>query len=241
MSKTTSPSEIEHHSLKFDTDKVEDIESQRCTHHHHHNKAPGEVVPTRPPPVDGSIIGILSFGAACIVISFYNCRPGGLTNGDAVIALCLTLATITQFTGGIFEMVRGSTYTGTVFLFYSMFWLSYGFILLPGVGVGASYADQPDMLGTALGIYFTMFTFLTFLFMIVGIRKTITLFVVLSSLDLTFLLLALTNFTGNLALGRAAGIVGLVPGLAAVYMGIGGLLALEPNPIIVFPQGRMRV
>ena len=49
------------------------------------------------------------------------------------------------------------------FTLYGGFWMSYAAILIPGTGILAAYAEQPDQLKSALAIYLLSWTILTFL------------------------------------------------------------------------------
>ncbi|KAF8921484.1 GPR1/FUN34/yaaH family-domain-containing protein [Mucidula mucida] len=219
---------------KAETMAIEDIEAnRRC------GLAAAPVAKT--PPIDASILqvnlppprsGLYCFGAACGTISLYNCRASGVTVPNVVVGEALAIGGLGLFVAGLFEFIRGSLYTGTLFLFFTGFWLSYAAILLPNTGIAAAYGNDSDMFGNAVGIYLAMFAFMTVLFL-----KTIALNVTLVLLFMTFLLLSLANFLGDIAISRAAGVFGVLTAGGAFYIGTGGFLASEPRPLFTLPMG----
>ncbi|KAG7447106.1 uncharacterized protein BT62DRAFT_919080 [Guyanagaster necrorhizus] len=190
-----------------------------------------------PPPSNGAALGLFSFGASCITLSLYNARASGVTVPNVVVGMALFVGGVSQFTGGIVEFCRRSTFTGSVFCIYGNFWLSYAAVLLPGTGISAAYDGNADMLGDALGIYLVIWTIISFMFWIVALRKTVALVLLLSILIATFTLLSIAQFTGSSAVAQAGGIVGVVTGFGAWYVGLGELLAADPFPPFLLPQG----
>lgn len=57
--------------------------------------------------------GLYSFGATCTVISLYNCRASGVVVPNVVVGMALAIGGLGELVAGIFEFIRGSTYTGT--------------------------------------------------------------------------------------------------------------------------------
>ncbi|KAK0201115.1 Gpr1 family protein [Desarmillaria ectypa] len=190
-----------------------------------------------PPPSNGAVLGLFSFGSTTIVLSLYNAQASGITIPNVVVGMALFVGGVSQFTGGVIEFCRRSTFTGSVFCIYGTFWLSYAAVLLPGTGIAAAYDGEADMLGDALGIYLVVWSIITVMFLIVALRKTVALIAVLAVLALTFLLLAVAEFTGNSAVAKAGGIIGVIPGFGALYIGLADLLAADPFPPFLLPQG----
>ncbi|KAK0201116.1 Gpr1 family protein [Desarmillaria ectypa] len=222
-------------------DKLESGITEDITHHsvqgYFTNANPPPPVATLPPPSNGAVLGLFSFGATCITLCLYNAKASGITIPNVVVGMALFVGGVSQFTGGVIEFCRRSTFTGSVFCIYGNFWLSYAAVLLPGTGIAAAYDGEADMLGDALGIYLIVWSIITVMFLIVALRKTVALILLLSILSMTFLLLAIAQFTGNSAVAKAGGIVGVVTGFGAFYVGLGELLAADPFPPFLLPQG----
>ncbi|KAK0239661.1 Gpr1 family protein [Armillaria nabsnona] len=201
--------------------------------------------PPPPPPAiarpalpNGAALGLFSFGATCIGISLYTAGASGVAIPNAIVGLALFTGGVAQYTGGVVEFARGVTYTGSVFCIYATFWLSYAAVLLPNTGIVAAYADDPKMLGNALGIYFVIWSIITVMFLLTALRKTLALVILLSLLSLTFLFFGITQFThGNSSVAKATGVIGTITGFGAFYVGLGELLGADPNPPFLLPQG----
>ena len=111
----------------------------------------------------------------------------------------------------------------TAFLSYGLFWLSFCFMeIFPKIG----YGTAPEPMSVAL--YLFMWGLFT-LGMLVGALKQSpwALCFVFFSLVILFNLLAIHFWTGREGVKIAAGVVGIICGLSAIYVGLGDLL----NPI----------
>jgi len=51
------------------------------------------------------------------------------------------------------------------FTLYGGFWLAYAAFLHPSFGVSSAYADHPEQLGGAIGIFLAAWVILTFIFL----------------------------------------------------------------------------
>ncbi|KAK0462971.1 FUN34 transmembrane protein [Desarmillaria tabescens] len=222
---------------KLELGITEDINLGSIQGHFANANPPPPPITALPPPSNGAVLGLFSFGSTTIILSLYNAHASGITIPNVVVSMALFVGGVSQFTGGIIEFCRRSTFTGSVFCIYGAFWLSYGAILLPGTGITAAYEGEADMLGDALGIYLVVWSIVTVMFLIVALRKTVALIFVLAVLALTFLLLGIAEFTGNAAVAKAGGIMGVIPGFGAFYIGLADLLAADPFPPFLLPQG----
>lgn len=222
---------------KLELGITEDINLGSVQGHFANANPPPPSMATTPPPANGAVLGLFSFGSTTIILSLYNARATGITIPNVVVGMALFVGGAAQFTGGIIEFCRRSTFTGSVFCIYGTFWLSYASILLPGTGIAAAFDGDADMLGDAIGIYLVVWSIITVMFLIVALRKNLALIAVLAILALTFLVLGIAEFTGNSAVARAGGILGVIPGFGAVYIGLADLLAADPFPPFLLPLG----
>ena len=118
------------------------------------------------------------------VYSMYLAGAGGVTNYNAGLGLALFYGGFIQLLAGIFEMIRGDIFHGTVFSsfgndllylsceylmakrsiahdnFYLLggYWICFGFIHFDATGIISSYKDNPEMLSNSLGIFLTGWT-----------------------------------------------------------------------------------
>ncbi|KAI5823006.1 hypothetical protein K523DRAFT_325740 [Schizophyllum commune Tattone D] len=217
---------------------VHDLEkNQSSTEHIEVARQPPAMIPAAALPLPNpSILGLWAFALTTFVLSFYNAQVRGVSTPNVVVSLALFTGGLAQFTGGVWEFVVRNTFGGTAFVMYGCFWLSYAMILLPGTGIAAAYED-PVMLANAIGFFLTGWALLTFMFLIVALRKNVALTVVFGLLFTTFAVLAAGEFSQNLTTTKAGGYIGILTALAAFYTGFAGMLAGETNPLFTLPVG----
>lgn len=113
------------------------------------------------------------------------------------------------------QLLKGNSFAGTAFFSYGSFWIAWAFLQTMiklhapmGFAVDAGFKVGQCLMLAAWGCF-------TFLFFVPTLRKNTCLNVVFGSLALTFWLLAggVYNATAN----QAAGYVGAICGLSAIY------------------------
>jgi uncharacterized protein len=102
-----------------------------------------------------------------------------------------------------------------VFCSYGAFNVSYAMIYLPGSGIVAAYTDPST--GTlnsefdqALGLYYTAWFIVTFVFLLGAVRSSWVVVGILSLFDVECLLLAAGLMSGNTHVLKAANSIGFV-------------------------------
>ena len=118
--------------------------------------------------------------------------------------------------------------------------MSYATILLPGSGILAAFTYIAE-LTSVLGIYLIAWFIVTFLFLIVLLRKNIGLVVLFAFLTTTFLPLAIGQFTGSLSVAKSGAALDVITPIIAYYVGLADLLAadnvhLPPWKIVQHPN-----
>ncbi|KAJ7053992.1 Gpr1 family protein [Mycena amicta] len=204
-------------------------------------KGHGSTLTTNARPLPGSHIanpgalGLLSFASTTFVLSFYNVAVDGITHPNVIVGLALFYGGLAQLLAGMWEFPRGNTFGATAFSSYGAFWISFATIFWPNSGIIAAY-DDPNELEKALGIYLFSWFIITFIFLIVSLRKSIGFILLLGFLDLTFLLLAVGKWT-NPNVTKAAGGLGIVTAFIAYYIGLSDMLAAERAAVVGLPIG----
>lgn len=113
------------------------------------------------------------------------------------------------------EFFSGNTFGATVFSSYGAFNISYAMIYLPGSGIIAAYTDPatgkllPEF-DQALGLYYTAWAIVTFVFVLGAVRASVVVVSILSFFDLECILLAAGLMSGNTAVLKAANSIGFV-------------------------------
>ncbi|CAG8755127.1 3377_t:CDS:2 [Cetraspora pellucida] len=183
-----------------DSKDVIDIE------HNEHIMKPREVGNSSP-------LGLFAFGSTTFIYAMYLLQVGNITNSHAGLGAALFYGGLVQLLAAMWEIYSGKTFAATVSCSYGAFWISFGFIYLPGSGIIDSYNGDQAMLGKAVGVYLVAWTTtyiasLTFIFVIIE-----------------FIALDIANFTGVEAWTRVGGSFGVACG--AWYMGLAQLLTKE--------------
>jgi succinate-acetate transporter protein len=159
----------------------------------------------------------MGFGTTTVLLNLHN--AGLFDLNSMILAMGIFYGGIGQVIAGIMEWKKNNTFGMTAFISYGLFWLTLvGLLVLPKVGLGT--AADPKAMACYLFIWglFTLFMFLGTL------RINRALQFVFGTLILLFFLLAVGDATGNSALNRVAGYVGIVCGAAAIYTALAQVL-----------------
>jgi len=158
---------------------------------------------------DPAALGLGAFGMSTALLSFGN---AGIvpTAATAVLGLGLFYGGIAQLIAGIWEFVQANTFGALAFVSYGAFWLAYWWtVTTPGI---AKEADGAGM-GTFLALWAVFTTFM----IVPCIRISNLLTALFSAAAITFILLAIAEFTASDIVTRIAGYTGLVVGLLGLY------------------------
>jgi len=181
-------------------------------------------------------LGLFSFASTTFILSAFNLQTRGIHTPNVVVGMAVFCGGLAQLLAGMWEFARGNAFGGTAFTSYGAFWMSYATILLPGSGVLSAYSDDKE-LASALGIFLIAWFMVTFFILIASLRKMWGLILLFGFLAVTFLLLAVAEFTGNEAVAKAGGATGIITSFIAYYVGLSGLLASDEGAIVQLPVG----
>jgi uncharacterized protein len=162
-------------------------------------------------PANPAPLGLVGFGLTTVVLS---CINAGLISRDAlpaVIPLAFSFGGLAQIFAGFMEFRNGNTFGTVAFTSYGLFWWWFAFLHW---SVGAGLIKQPSAVG--LGVTLLMWGVFTLYMWVSTFRSSLAVWSVFLLLWITFFLLA----GGDLGLGtgRIGGWIGLVCGLAAMYV-----------------------
>ncbi|MDD4332073.1 MAG: acetate uptake transporter [Methanosarcinaceae archaeon] len=174
-------------------------------------------------------LGLMGFGMTTVLLNLHN--AGFFALGSMILSMGIFYGGIAQIIAGIMEWKKGNTFGTVAFTSYGAFWLSLvGIIVLPVLGWGMA----PE--GKTMAAYLFMWGLFT-LFMFVGTLKAPkSLQLVFFTLTLLFFLLALGDYTGNVAIGKLAGYEGILCGFTAIYTALGQVIN-EAHKKTIFPLG----
>lgn len=176
---------------------------------------------------DPAPLGLAGFGLTTLILSVVN--AGWFGNAAIVpltgstLSMALAYGGLAQFVAGLWAFRRGNTFAGTAFCSYGAFWFS--FYLLVQVYLGGIIKGAPNAWLGWVGLYLLAWGIFTAYMTIasLGAAKAVTIVFVL--LTLTFVILAIGWFTGNVStFGASAdglinfgGYVGILTAIAALY------------------------
>lgn len=170
-------------------------------------------------------IGLFGFGATTVLLNLHNIGLFELNN--VILAMGIFYGGIAQLVAGILENKKGNTFGSTVFVSYGSFWLSLVAILV-GNKYGVFTADH-----IAVGSYMVVWGLITLIFFIGTLNGAAIGKLVFGTLTLLFALLALHFFFESAAIGKAAGVVGIICGLSAIYEGAAVILNDKYGKVIL--------
>jgi succinate-acetate transporter protein len=158
---------------------------------------------------DPAALGLAGFALTTFVLSLAN--AGFIAGaGSAVLGLALFYGGIAQLLAGMWEFVKGNTFGAAAFSSYGAFWLAFWWLL---TNPEAAKAAGPGGVGAFL-LGWTIFT----AYMTIGAVKTTRItFLVFAALTLTFLFLAIGEFSSTAAITHVGGYLGLLTALLAWY------------------------
>jgi hypothetical protein len=162
-------------------------------------------------------LGLCAFGMTTILLSLHN---AGLTHlGSPILAMAIFYGGIAQVIIGIMEWKKNNTFGMVTFGSFGFFWISFATLLiLPALGLAK--APMPVELAAFLSVWGI---FAAGLF-ICTLKMHRVLQITLLAVVLLVLLLVTAQLTGNTLILNIGGLVGLVAGGLALYMGMGQVI-----------------
>ena len=179
-----------------------------------------------PAPLGLSAFALTTFVLSCSNAGFIFPKVGA--GGAAVIGLAIFYGGLVQLVAGIQEFRRNNTFGATAFCSYGGFWLSLGFILLPGSGILAGLAADKSV-SAGVGTFLLGWTIFTGLMLIATFRISGALIAVFALLFLTFLALTIGWLSGIgtgtfMTWVQIGGWLGIVTALVAWYAALAAVL-----------------
>lgn len=182
-----------------------------------------------PPPkhnfANPAPLGLSAFALTTFVLSIINVEARGVTLPNIVVGLAFFYGGLAQLIAGMFEIASGvgGTFGAVAFSSYAAFWCSWAAIQVDSFGIVAAYGDNEEELRFALGIFLVGWFIFTFFMCLMTLKSTVAFFLLFFFLDITFLLLAISEFKGSDPIKKAGGVFGLITAFIAWYNAYAGL------------------
>jgi succinate-acetate transporter protein len=170
-------------------------------------------------------LGLLAFGMTTMLLMYVET---GWVEEDFEVLIygyAVFFGGVCQFLVGIFELIKGSSFSFAAFCSYGAFWLGWAIVLVEKYRNTSSFGDATYQSGSTA--FFIQWGILTCCFFLITLRKNICLIVVFGLLSTTFFLLAAAVASGNEAVGHAAGYFGFFTAVGAFYTGAAELINEE--------------
>jgi succinate-acetate transporter protein len=164
-------------------------------------------------PAEPAAIGLMAFGATTVLLSLNNLN---LVTATLTFSYAIFYGGIAQIIMGLIDFKRGNFFGATAFTSYGVFWLGFAFyMVLKWLGIVDAGTGE-------LAAWMAMWGLFT-IYMTIGSLKldSKALSVVLSTLTITFFLLAGAFASGSTILLRIAGAEGVFTGFCAIYTSAG--------------------
>jgi uncharacterized protein len=164
-----------------------------------------------------SPLGLCAFGMTTLMLSLHNMGVTALAS--PIIAMAILYGGLAQVIVGIMEWKKNNTFGLLTFGSFGFFWICFATLLmLPALGV--SKAPGPSELAVFLGLW-GIFAFGLF---ICSLKMHKTLQITLLALVVTFALLVIAQLTASSTVLILGGVVGVITGAIAFYMGFGQVI-----------------
>jgi uncharacterized protein len=161
---------------------------------------------------DPAPLGLAGFAMTTFVLSVANMQIIGASSLQVVLGLALAYGGLAQLLAGMWEFKNGNTFGATAFSSFGAFWLSY----VAFVWFFAPNLKAEDAAG-AVGTYLLAWGIFTFYMWLATLRHARPVMIVFLLLWITFLLLAIGEYTSTKTITQVGGFVGLLTAIAAWY------------------------
>jgi len=143
-----------------------------------------------------------------------------------VAVFALALGGFGQVLVGIFEIIKGSSFSFAVFECYGLFWITFALLFLEKKDLNSKYSEGLEYTN-GYSLYLAQWGILSSCFWVVTWRKNIALITIFGLLSMTFYLLAIAKGTGSENVKTAAGYFGFFTAVGAFYTGVAELINEE--------------
>ena len=173
-------------------------------------------------------LGLFAFGVTTVLLNLHNADIIPLS--IVIVAMGFALGGAAQIIAGIMEYKKNNVFGATAFTTYGFFWWSLIIIWIdPFDGIAA--ADDKSM-----GFYLLLWAIFTLMMFVATLKLSRSLQLVFLTLTFLFLLLSIADFTGIHLIQIAAGWVGIVCGISAIYTGLAQVINNEFGKTIFLPK-----
>ena len=171
-------------------------------------------------------LGLCAFGTTTILLSLWNAGLIGISS--PIFAMAIFYGGIAQIIAGLMEWKKNNNFGFLTFVSFGFFWMTFaGVLMLPALGLAK--APQPVDLAAFLAVWGIVA--LGLLACTLNMHRSLQLTVL--AVVLTIVLLVAAELTESGLVKLAAGLMGIVAGGLALYIGLGQVINEVHNRKII--------
>jgi succinate-acetate transporter protein len=171
-------------------------------------------------------LGLCAFGTTTILLSLCNAGIIGLSS--PVVAMAIFYGGIAQIIAGLMEWKKNNNFGFLTFVSFGFFWITFaGLLMLPVLGLAK--APQPVDLAAFLSVWGIVALGL----LVCTLNMHRSLQVTVLAVFLLIVLLVAAELTGSDLIRLAGGIMGIIAGGLALYIGLGQVINEVHNRKII--------
>jgi uncharacterized protein len=162
-------------------------------------------------------LGLCAFGTTTILLSLWNAGIIGLSS--PIFAMAIFYGGIAQIIAGLMEWKKNNNFGFLTFVSFGTFWITFaGVLMLPVLGLAK--APQPGDLAAFLAVWGIVA--LGLLICTLNMHRSLQATVL--AVFLTIVLLVAAELTESGLVKLAAGLMGIIAGGLALYIGLGQVI-----------------
>jgi succinate-acetate transporter protein len=162
-------------------------------------------------------LGLCAFGMTTILLSVHNAGVTGLSS--PILAMALLYGGIAQVIVGLMEWKKKNSFGMLTFGSFGFFWISFAaIVMMPALGLAK--APQP----LELAVFLALWGIFALGLFVCTLKMHRLLQITLAAVVLLVILLVAAQLTGSSLVLNAGGVVGIIAGALALYMGLGQLI-----------------
>ena len=177
-------------------------------------------------------LGLLCFGMTTLTLMYVEMGWAEVESELTVAALALALGGFGQVLAGIFEILKGSSFSFAVFVCYGAFWWTWAIVFVLRNDLTSLLSDQ-DSFKKGQALYLAQWGILSSCFWVVTWRKNVCLIAIFFLLSSTFFLLSIATGTGSEPVKKAGGYFGFLTAVGAFYTGVAELINEEYGRMVL--------
>jgi hypothetical protein len=162
-------------------------------------------------------LGLCAFGTTTILLSLWNAGVIGISS--PIIAMAIFYGGLAQIIAGLMEWKKNNNFGFLTFVSFGFFWMTFaGVLMLPALGL-AKAPGPAD-----LAAFLTVWGIVAFGLLICTLNMHRSLQVTVLAVFLTIVLLVAAELTESGLVKLGAGLMGILAGALAIYIGLGQVI-----------------